>query len=93
LGPLNLERSSNVPLRAPQRTSAEGPASSEKGQEATSYASPEEQTPLPPKCKECSKLANWLSATEIRSPRRNGRRWRMNHRFAFYLMMTLRLPL
>jgi hypothetical protein len=50
-------------------------------------------TPLPPKCKECSKLANWLSATEIRSPRRNGRRWRMNHRFAFYLMMTLRLPL
>ena len=48
MGPLNLERSSNVPLRAPQRTSAEGPASSEKGQEATSYASPEEQTPLPP---------------------------------------------
>jgi len=29
---------------------------SEICQEATSYASPEEQTPLP-KCKECSKLA------------------------------------
>ena len=58
---LAASRMSNEPSR--RRLDAVSIAASRQvkclGQEATSYASPEEQMPLPPKCKECSKLANW----------------------------------